>query len=268
MEGSKGVSSKADTWLVERFGEEITVEGNCEKHGHWSKTARSKTPENLMKKCQKCIDDAAAENAEADRIAKEAAAESRRLEHLEAIGVSRRHDGKTFDTFIADNPEKARALSVCRKFSEQVVKNPVGVPSLILSGSPGTGKTHLACAIAQYADLHGIGVVKRNAADVFRAIKATWAKDSAKSERALLEDTGSRDLLIIDEVGTQHGTDTERLMMFEVVNRRYENCLPTILVSNLNIDRLREEIGDRVLDRLREGGGQVLLFTGESWRKQ
>ena len=111
-------------------------------------------------------------------------------------------------------------------------------------------------------------MVKRNAADVFRAIKATWAKDSAKSERALLEDTGSRDLFIIDEVGTQHGTDTERLMMFEVVNRRYENCLPTILVSNLNIDRLREEIGDRVLDRLREGGGQVLLFTGESWRKQ
>ena len=72
---------------------------------------------------------------------------------------------------------------------------------------------------------------------------------------------------MLDEIGIQFGSDTERMYLFEVVNRRYENALPTVLISNLDRDKFRDEVGERVIDRLREDGGRMIAFSGESFRK-
>lgn len=261
------VSKTEDAWLIERFGESITVTGQCQTHGDWSKPSRSKTPEAIRNRCPQCDTDAEIARKQSEERAKGEAAERARLSHLEEIGISHRHADKTFENFVADCPEKARALAACKALAERIVDNPRRAPSLILCGNPGTGKTHLTSALIQHTDKHGRDVLKRNAADIFRSIKSTWGKDSEESEHGLLEFAGSLDLLVIDEAGTQHGSDTERLFMFEIINRRYENCLPTVLISNLSIERLREEVGERVIDRLREDGGKLLPFTGESWRK-
>lgn len=262
------VSKNEDAWLTEHFGEAVTVTGQCDTHGGWSKPSRSKTPENIQNRCPRCDADAEVARLQAEERARRESAERARLNHLEGIGISQRHSDKTFDNFVSDCPEKARALAACKALAERIVDNPRRAPSLILCGNPGTGKTHLASALIQHTDKHGRDVRKRNAADIFRTIKATWGGDSERSERDVLDLAGSLDLLVIDEVGTQHGSDTERLMMFEIINRRYENCLPTVLISNLSVDRLREEVGERVIDRLREDGGKMIPFTGESWRKQ
>lgn len=261
------VSKTEDAWLTEYFGQAITVTGQCPTHGEWSHPAREKMSELMKNRCRQCEADAALARKQAEERARIESAERARLSHLEEIGISHRHTGKTFDNFVADCPEKARALAVCKALADRVVDNPRHAPSLILCGNPGTGKTHLTSALIQHTDKHGRDVLKRNAADIFRSLKATWSKDSEESERGLLEFAGSLDLLVIDEAGTQHGSDTERLFMFEIINRRYENCLPTVLISNLSIERLREEVGERVIDRLREDGGKFLPFTGESWRK-
>ena len=261
------VSKTEDPWLIERFGEAITATGQCPTHGGWSKPSRSKTPEVIQTRCPQCDADAESARKQAEERARIEAAERARLSHLEEIGISHRHSEKTFDNFVADCPEKARALAACKALAERIVDNPRRAPSLILCGNPGTGKTHLTSALIQHTDKHGRDVLKRNAADIFRSIKSTWGKDSEESEHGLLEFAGTLDLLVIDEAGTQHGSDTERLFMFEIINRRYENCLPTVLISNLSIERLREEVGERVIDRLREDGGKLLPFTGESWRK-
>lgn len=52
----------------------------------------------------------------------------------------------------------------------------------------------------------------------------------------------------------QFGSDAEKLILFEIINGRYEAVKPTILLSNLNIDGLKGYMGERVVDRLREGG--------------
>jgi DNA replication protein DnaC len=68
-------------------------------------------------------------------------------------------------------------------------------------------------------------------------------------------------------VGVQFGSDTEKLMLFDILNERYERRRPTILMSNLPRDEVSAYLGERVFDRLREDGGQFISFTWESYRK-
>ena len=72
-------------------------------------------------------------------------------------------------------------------------------------------------------------------------------------------------LLIIDEIGVQYGTDSERNILFEVINDRYEDMLPTIMISNLPLNELAPLLGERVVDRMLEGGA-VLSFNWPSYR--
>jgi len=72
---------------------------------------------------------------------------------------------------------------------------------------------------------------------------------------------------VIDEVGASRDNDFERMSIFEVVNKRYEEMKPTVLVSNLSAAKFEASVGDRTADRLREGGGFVLLFEWESARR-
>lgn len=76
------------------------------------------------------------------------------------------------------------------------------------------------------------------------------------------------DLLVIDEIGVQFGTETEKMILFDILNARYEQVKPSILISNLAIEELKTYIGERVLDRMWEGGGSILAFTWDSYRKQ
>ena len=75
------------------------------------------------------------------------------------------------------------------------------------------------------------------------------------------------DLLILDEIGLQHGSEAEKIILFEILNERYMQCKPTILISNLDINDLKEYITERVIDRMREGGGQKIVFNWESNRR-
>ena len=70
----------------------------------------------------------------------------------------------------------------------------------------------------------------------------------------------------VDEIGVQFGSDTEKMFIFEVLDGRYNKMKPTILISNLPISGIKECIGDRCIDRLREDGGKVIVFDFESQR--
>jgi DNA replication protein DnaC len=55
--------------------------------------------------------------------------------------------------------------------------------------------------------------------------------------------------------------------MFDILNRRYLDMKPTIMISNLPITELTSFVGDRVVDRMRENNGAVIEFDWESNRK-
>ncbi|SUC27732.1 DNA replication protein dnaC [Providencia rustigianii] len=138
---------------------------------------------------------------------------------------------------------------------------------LVLCGMPGTGKTHLAVSIArEIAGGLQESVFITTAARIIRAFRRTWSGNSEFSELDVLAKYCDPDLLIIDEIGVQYGTDSERNILFEVINDRYESLLPTILVSNLPLNELEEMLGERVVDRLLQGG-TVLTFNWATYRR-
>jgi DNA replication protein DnaC len=246
----------------------ITEEpANCETHGDY--TARYIVIPNGERrggKCPACVQAAQQVDTQERAARREQLAQEERARSLEAAGVTPRMLGKSFDDFIAESPEQQRALRYCRELVDRVRANPRGAPCLIFAGKPGNGKTHLACAIVQA--LYGQrNVARRNMADVVDAIRATWSKNSQQSREEVVNRFADLDLLIIDEVGAGYGSDSERAEIFRIIDRRYDRLLPTGIITNLTADELRLEIGERVLDRMREDGGKLLTFTGTSQRK-
>jgi len=88
------------------------------------------------------------------------------------------------------------------------------------------------------------------------------------TQSEFLRRMGELDLLVIDEVGVQFGTDTERMILYEVLDLRYEAMLPVILTSNIrNMKTLEKLLGERIIDRLFEGESRILFFDWESYRR-
>jgi DNA replication protein DnaC len=175
---------------------------------------------------------------------------------------------KTLDTYEPQSAEQARITSAVEQYARDFGRD-AGVTgaSLILCGAPGTGKTHLGCAVANELLKQGFTALYTTATALVRDIRATWARDSERTETEVLKAFIAPDLLIIDEIGVQAGSADEKIRLFDVINSRYEQVKPTLIISNLDVRGVCEYLGERAIDRLRENGGQALAFTWDSYRK-
>lgn len=156
----------------------------------------------------------------------------------------------------------------CRNYAEQFQDVRKTGTSLMLVGGAGTGKTYVACAVANTVLSAGFTALYMTTMDVVRRVKATWRKDSDKTETQAFNSFIVPDLMVIDEIGVQFGSDAERVILFEILNSRYSYRLPTILISNLSQADISEAVTPRVMDRMRDDGGAVLRFTWGSFRGQ
>jgi DNA replication protein DnaC len=198
-------------------------------------------------------------------------AEEKKKMFLSLLGdsdIPKRFSYSTLDGYETKSQGQKTALGIARKYIADFETRKRDGCSLVFCGPPGTGKTHLACAIgkkimAEYGDR----VRYAQALKIMQRFKATFARDSREKESDVLRDYISPGLLIFDEVGVQFGTATETMITYQIVNGRYEDMLPTIMISNLTEPELCEYIGERAIDRMREGGGAVVPFDWESWRK-
>ncbi len=207
-----------------------------------------------------------AEQAEALRRA----AERQRLRAEEAFaksGVPARYAGKGFADYVAPTDAARKALKACSEFAGEFPAQRAAGTSLVLCGVTGTGKTHLAAAVVREVTLtHGLSARFTTAGKAFRAVKATYGKGSNDGEDEALRQFTGPDLLVVDEVGVQFGSEFEKNVLFEVINERYGAMRPTILISNLALDGLRDYVGERVIDRMKENGGKLVVFDWQSHR--
>ena len=102
--------------------------------------------------------------------------------------------------------------------------------------------------------------------EINRLVRESKSFNSEYTETEIIDAFGNYDLLIVDEVGIQSGTDAESRALFDVFNARYQNVKPTIVISNLTKDQLTVALGERIVDRLKEGGGEILSFNWQSYR--
>ena len=248
----------------------VTVARDCEKHGPYR--ARSlvivEGMDPVIEDCPACREaDATAAQRNADRAAQRLRSE--KIKGLLSVAsIPSRFAGASFDTYETTTPAQRRVLVICQTFAKTWPEQMAKAGTLILTGAPGNGKTHLACAIASAVMAQfGATVAYGDVPDLLRTVKETYRRDSTRTERQALQDLVAPDLLIMDELGAQLGTDHEKQLLFEIINRRYANLRPTIIVSNLNRDDLEDYLGHRAKDRF-DQMATVLAFDWESYRSR
>lgn len=208
-----------------------------------------------------------ADIAKAQRAAAANRTEAYAQEVFKRAAIPPRFASRTLDNFIPQCEKSDRALRTATGYAKDFKEALAKGQSMIFVGNVGSGKTHLASGIAHEVIRQGHQALFSTVLGAVRTVKETYRRDSTKTETEAILSLVEPDLLVLDEVGVQFGSDAEKLILFEIINGRYEHMKPTILLSNLNIDGLREYLGERVMDRLREGGGKMVAFDWDSYRR-
>lgn len=246
----------------------------CEKHGDYQSSVVEVFGSRMETKCPQCV---AEDTDERDRafqreIAEQArAAKQREAERIvRKAGIPERFRGKGFDDFRAKGPAMTEVLRLCRAYADHFDDLAKHGTSMIFSGTSGTGKTHLACAIGNQLMRDRKTVLFVNAYDMLMTVKNTYDRDSQDRESDVIREFTRPDLLMIDEVDVGLASDTDRRILFAILNGRYEKMRPQILLSNLGTEgpakTIQDVLGSRMFDRMLEGRGKILKFEGRSFR--
>jgi DNA replication protein DnaC len=126
-------------------------------------------------------------------------------------------------------------------------------------GNVGTGKTHLAVASMRHFEK---ALLVKQSTLLWR-LRKTYRDASADDP---IEPCQKTKLLVIDEMGLSQGGRDELPMLFEILDYRHGEFLPTILTGNIEWPEMAELLGARLVDRLRQSAFNVLNFGGNSHR--
>jgi len=252
---------------IARTADPETVEASCEKHGTYTAEVTRILGQMIPESCPRCYEEREAKEREYEQRRAEEQKRERIAANKRSCGLPSRFALATFKDYQAATGEQRAVLARARSFAENFAEVAKRGSWLTFTGGPGTGKTHLASAIANRLLEDGVSVLYRRTYDLLREIKSTWSKESELDERAVLEKYTGADLLILDEIGVQFGSETEGVLLFDLLDTRYGNLKPTIVISNLGRADLAELLGERLFDRLAETGSAILAFDWKSHRK-
>lgn len=167
-------------------------------------------------------------------------------------GIQRRY----WEAKAVVEPKSASFLSGYRKH---------GGGGLYIYGDVGTGKTHLASAVAIELINRGEKVVFTSALSIFGSIQDTYStNESTLAEKRRYETCG---LLVLDDLGKESASQWSVMTLFEIVNYRYEHMLPIVITSQYSLGELTDRLsraGERetakaIASRIREGCAMVHL---------
>jgi DNA replication protein DnaC len=114
-------------------------------------------------------------------------------------------------------------------------------------GNYGTGKTHLAAAIANFAVGQGVETIFITVPDLLDALRYTY-QDAGPSFEERFEELRRAELLVLDDFGTQNATSWAQEKLFQIINYRYINRLPLIVTTNLPLREIEGRIRSRLQD--------------------
>jgi DNA replication protein DnaC len=208
-----------------------------------------------------------------------------------AARIPERYSNCSFDTFeTKPNTRMDTALLFARSLVDDY---PAVDRGLLLMGSVGVGKTHLAVSIIRGLIDRGFACIFSESGSLLKEIQDSYNPISKSSELRVLAPIYEADVLVLDELGATVPTDWVRDTIYQIINRRYNANKLTVFTTNyldkprldnqdastsprtfsrkVNAERIREmttledRIGTRLRSRLYEMCTTVLM-EGEDYR--
>ena len=176
-----------------------------------------------------------------------------------AAGVPKRFQEKRIAQFKTETHEQNEIKRACIEYAKSLPEALKTGRSVIMTGNPRTGKSHLATAILSRALKLGYTGLFITVPEAMRLIRQSFSSEN--SEQDAFDFLTKPELLVLDEVGIAIGDSEKRkAMLFDILNRRYNDMLPTIIISNMSYEGLNDYLEEKVVMRLEENNGLSLAF--------
>ena len=183
--------------------------------------------------------------------------QAKKRENKATTGIEQQIRPVTVDDLFPQVPKRVRMHILATH--NQAVKGASRIkecqPIMVLSGPNRTGKSTLAASIAA---AYGKKFTWKTAAEMLDEIKASW-----DSKRPWKQPTSP--LLIIDEVEKIVSSDWSINTIDTTITGRYDNCLPTIVTTNLDAEGFRAQMSARLISRVKEQG--TFINIKQPWWK-
>ena len=157
--------------------------------------------------------------------------------------------------------EEAENLALVRAMARDWAIEPHGWLTLI--GDTGTGKTHLAAALANERLAAGDAVCFAVVPDLLDHLRRAYSPNAGESYDELFDVLRDAPLLILDDLGAHSTTAWAQEKLYQLFSYRHIRALPTVLTTNLNPDELDPRLASRLLDHQQ---GKVFRLIARDYR--
>lgn len=163
---------------------------------------------------------------------------------------------------ISQKEQMKNVLEYCKDYAKYFTKSSDG---LIMLGKTGLGKTHLSLAIASTVIDKGYNVFYASVPNIMNRLEKEHFKRSSSDEN-LSDELCECDLLILDDLGAEFSTQFTVSQLYNILNTRMINNIPTIISTNLTMREIEEKYSQRVASRI-VGSSVPIQFCGRDVRQ-
>ena len=179
-------------------------------------------------------------------------------------GILPLHQGCTVENYVVASNEQV----IARDFTYNYIQNFDNNQGtcFVFSGDTGTGKNHLSAAMCNSLMSQGKTCLVITVTELMIKMRNCYGEKPKYTEDEFLRQLVNFDLLILDEIGLQKGSDHEKIILNQVIDQRIGHLKPIGILTNLDYQDTLNLLGERIFDRLKSNNSQWIKFNWNSYR--